>query len=154
MGTCGDVVVTLLRGYSYATTDHFYTTDAAEMSNAVHNLGYTFEGDAAFVLQSPGANANGIPLYRTYSTSGTDHFYTTNAAERDSAIANLGYSDEGITAYVYPSALCGTVPLFRTYSPGDIDHFYTTNAAERDNAVKNLGYVDEGIAAYVYGGPQ
>ncbi|KAI0765039.1 hypothetical protein C8Q74DRAFT_1022206 [Fomes fomentarius] len=145
----GLTTVPLLRGYrGGSAADHFYTTSALEMENAVGGLGYASEGDAALV--SPTQAPDTIPLYRMYSPSASDHFYTTNAAERNNAITSLGYVDEGVTAYVYSSSLCATVPLFRMYSPSQTDHFYTTDAAERNRAITNLGYVDEGIAAYVH----
>jgi len=37
-----------------------------------------------------------------YSPSAVDHFYTTSASERDNAVDNLGYVDEGISCYVLP----------------------------------------------------
>ncbi len=43
-----------------------------------------------------------IPLYRLYSETASDHFYTTSAAERDNAIAQYGYRDEGVAGYVWP----------------------------------------------------
>jgi hypothetical protein len=54
-----------------------------------------------------------VPLYRLYSASTGDHFYTTSAAERANAIANVGYSDEGTACWVHPNAVANTVPLFR-----------------------------------------
>jgi hypothetical protein len=42
-----------------------------------------------------------------------DHFYTTSAAERDNAIANFGYSSEGVACYVFDSQAPGTTPLYR-----------------------------------------
>ncbi|THH12952.1 hypothetical protein EW146_g7219 [Bondarzewia mesenterica] len=141
--------IPLYRGYTPSGTDHFYTTNAAEMENAVDKLGFTSEGDAAYVFGSHSSYTSTIPLYRMYSSSAVDHFYTTSASERDNAVNNLGYSDEGIAAFVYSSNICGSIPLYRVYSPGATDHFYTTSASERDNAVVNLGYNDEGVAAYV-----
>lgn len=91
-------------------------------------------------------------LWRAYSGRATDHFYTTNFAEYENAINNLGYSGEGIACYVYTNRVANSSPFYRMYSPGATDHFYTTNAAERNNAIANLGYNDEGIAAYVYTG--
>jgi hypothetical protein len=81
-----------------------------------------------------------------------DHFYTTSAAERDSAVANYGYHEEGIACYVFGSQVPGTTPLYRLTSPHAFsgDHFYTTSAAERDAAVSVHGYQDEGTACYVY----
>ncbi|ETW75573.1 hypothetical protein HETIRDRAFT_456139 [Heterobasidion irregulare TC 32-1] len=121
--------IPLYRVYSRSGTDHFYTTNGAEMVNAVSKLGYAYEGEPGY--------------------QGRDHFYTTSASERDNAVNHLGYTDEGIAAYVYATNIRGTIPLYRTYSPGATDHFYTTSASEHDNAVAHLGYNDEGIAAYV-----
>jgi hypothetical protein len=43
-----------------------------------------------------------IPLYRVYQVSSGDHFYTTSADERDSALRG-GYINEGIAGYVWPT---------------------------------------------------
>ena len=40
------------------------------------------------------------PLLREFSPGSGDHFYTTSVAERDKAVANLGYVDEGIACHV------------------------------------------------------
>ena len=90
-----------------------------------------------------------VTLLRAFRKNNGDHFYTTSASERDNAIAQDAYRDEGVAAYVYPSSQCGAVPLYRMDNPAVTDHFYTKDAAERSNAIANLGYVDEGIAAYV-----
>ena len=81
-----------------------------------------------------------------------DHFYTTSAAERDNAVANLGYVDESVACWA-PVILqgVGRTGFFRLFSPASGDHFYTTSAPERDNAVANLGYINEGIACDVLG---
>lgn len=92
-----------------------------------------------------------VPLYRTYSASASDHFYTTSASERDNAVQRLGYTDEGITGYVFTKDNRGdTVPFYRAYSGGAKDHFYTVNAPEMENAVRKGGYTYEGVAAYVF----
>lgn len=85
-----------------------------------------------------------------YSASAADHFYTTSGPERANAIQNLGYTDEGIAAYVYPQNVQQSVPFYRAYSGGARDHFYTVNSVEMDRAVRKLGYTFEGVAAYVY----
>src|SRR6266508_3990202 len=81
-----------------------------------------------------------------------DHFYTPSTAERDNAVANLGYVDEGVACWA-PVILqgVGRTGFFRLFSPASGDHFYTTSAPERDNAVANLGYINEGIACDVLG---
>ena len=51
----------------------------------------------------PSASCGSVPLFRMFSPKAGDHFYTTNAAEKNNAITSLGYVDEGIAAYVNPS---------------------------------------------------
>ncbi|KAF8152594.1 hypothetical protein B0H34DRAFT_800993 [Crassisporium funariophilum] len=92
---------------------------------------------------------NTVPLLRAYKP-GTDHFYTTDAAEMTRATSSLGYIDEGTTGYVFANQEPQTVPLYRTYSNAALDHFYTADLNERNNAISNLGYSDEGVVGYVY----
>ncbi|KAH9910624.1 uncharacterized protein BXZ73DRAFT_58044, partial [Epithele typhae] len=66
------------------------------------------------------------------------------------AVSALGYTNEGVAAYVYPSAKYGSVPLFRMYSTSASDHFYTTDVDEKHRAVASLGSSDEGVVGYVY----
>lgn len=91
-----------------------------------------------------------VPLYRLYNGRVVDHFYTTNAAERDNARDRLGYTDEGVAGYVYGDTECGALPLYRLYSPGWNDHFYTMSYSERENAAVNIGFTREGITGYIY----
>jgi CspA family cold shock protein len=43
-----------------------------------------------------------VPLLRAFSPASVDHFYTTDVAERDNAVAN-GYRNEGVACHVLPS---------------------------------------------------
>src|SRR5579884_1251984 len=91
-----------------------------------------------------------VPLYRLRHNGNTDHFYTTNAKERDDAVKKAGYVYEGIQCYVFSSQVSDSVPFYRLRHNGsDIDHFYTASASERDAAVKKFGYTYEGIQCYV-----
>jgi len=67
----------------------------------VNTLGYSYEGIAGYVYPPSAASypCGALPLYRLYSASAVDHFYTMSAAERDSASAG-GYTIEGIAAYI------------------------------------------------------
>ena len=49
---------------------------------------------------------------------GGDHLYTTSAAERDNALANLDYVDEGVACWT-PVVLqgVGRTGFFRLFSP-------------------------------------
>jgi len=91
-----------------------------------------------------------VPLLRAFSPGSADHFYTTDVAERDNAVAKVGYLNEGVACQVFSAAGTGTTPLLRAFSPATGDHFYTTSVAERDNAVAKLGYVNEGVACHVF----
>ena len=82
--------------------------------------------------------------------SGTLHFYTTSATERDNAISQYHFLDEGIACYVNSSAVANSVPLYRLMRKADGDHFYTASAQENDNAIAQYGYISEGLACYVY----
>ena len=91
--------------------------------------------------QQPGTTA----LYRWYSSSATDHFYTTDPSG-ELAPAN-GYVSEGITGYIATSQQPGTTALYRWYSSSAMDHFYTTDPSG-ELAPAN-GYVSEGITGYI-----
>jgi hypothetical protein len=62
------------------------------------------------------AAAAASDLFRLFNPFLLDHFYTTNAAERDTAIANDGYQPEGTACYVFGQATPGTTGLFRLYN--------------------------------------
>lgn len=90
-------------------------------------------------------------VYRTYKPGVQDHFYTTNKSEKDNAVRNLGYRDEGVEWWAFNQEVAGTKPLYRLYKGGDNgNHFYTSSASERDNAHRNLGYKKEGVEGYLF----
>jgi hypothetical protein len=43
------------------------------------------------------------PLFHVYSDAAGNDFYTTSAPERDNAVGNLGYRDDGIAGYIWAS---------------------------------------------------
>ena len=95
--------------------------------------------------------ANGaIPVYRMYSPTIMDHFYTTNFDEYMTGAVKVGYSQEGILGYLYQTNVPGTVPVYRMYSPYVTDHLYTTSDNEYTTSAVNVGYSEEGILGYLY----
>lgn len=52
-------------------------------------------------ISATAANCDSVPLYRTRNGSSNAHFYTTSAGERDHAVNNLGFVDEGIAGYIW-----------------------------------------------------
>jgi type II secretory pathway pseudopilin PulG len=121
-------LTTFYRLFSFISADHLYSTDR---SGDVACCAYSLEGNVGLIdtIKGPGE----IPLYRSYSSGLTDHFYTTNKAESDIA-PRFGYSYEGIAGYIMPysSQGCptGTTPLYRMYSSYLTDHFYTIDFNE------------------------
>ena len=71
----------------------FYTTSSACEG------GGTSEGILGYAGAAP--TCGSTPLFRLYSGAAGDHFYTTSAAERDSAVAVSGYSYENVEGHVW-----------------------------------------------------
>jgi len=93
----------LYRYWNGKVTDHFYTTNKAEIGvnnvGEVGNHGYKLEGTLGFCFPSPESGT--VPLFR-YNHGGVhDHFYTTNWEELKAGAA--GWNFEGIQCYVYPA---------------------------------------------------
>ena len=93
-----------------------------------------------------------IPIFRMYSPSNKDHFYTTSYNEYSTIAVNFGYTQEGILGYIYSSPLAGTIPIYRMWSPSNKDHFYTTSYNEYSTTAVNYGYKQEGILGYAQAG--
>jgi hypothetical protein len=129
------------RFYNAAAGVHFYTSNVAERDNLINNApAYTYEG-AAFNVQNelPIEGSPLTPLFRFYNTAAGNHFYTANAAERDSVIANLPqYQFEGTAFYVLGADVNLGQPMYRFFNTATGTHFYTANAAERDAVMATL----------------
>jgi len=75
-------------GKTFLTTD----TQCEAMGGGVDDqLGFT----------SPTPLCDSTPLYRLLNATEGEHFYTTSMGERDNAVANLGFVDEGTTGHVW-----------------------------------------------------
>jgi hypothetical protein len=95
---------------------HYYTANATEKDKAISQSGYRFLDIVGYVsaVQKPGTT----PLYRVYrATKGItrdDHLYTIKEDEKFGALHKYGYVDDGITCYVWTSAVTlSTAPLIR-----------------------------------------
>ncbi|MBQ9278361.1 MAG: hypothetical protein IJ224_06975 [Lachnospiraceae bacterium] len=84
-----------------------------------------------------------VSMYRLYNPNSGEHFYTSNASERDN-IVKAGWRYEGI-AWNAPKT--SDTPVYRLYNPNAGDHHYTTSEKEKDNLVK-VGWKYEGIGWY------
>lgn len=122
--------------------DHHYTTDWNEMRAGKGNAwGYVFEKVEGYVSMNSSCYASGsVPLYRYWSGSNFDHFFTTAYGSYP------GYVYEGITGYVYPvsNQAYGTMPNHRYWSGSYKDHFYTVTYGSYGS------YIYEGIEGYLF----
>ncbi|KAJ7247183.1 hypothetical protein B0H12DRAFT_1304722 [Mycena haematopus] len=89
------------RLFNSAIVDHAYTANATEVKTLVA-AGYVLETSPGFVYTNQ--SCGGVPLYGLFLPN-KDHFYTTQASERNTAIEELGYTDLGIAAYVPVSGI-------------------------------------------------
>lgn len=88
-------IAPLYRLYIPSITDHFYTMSAAERDSVVASFGGTYEGITGYLSPYAGAQpaydgscpSGSAPLYRSYSNSKGDHYYTMSAATRDAVVA-------------------------------------------------------------------
>lgn len=98
------------------------------------------------ILYPPDRPAGVFPLFRYYSQSTGDHFYTIYWGEL--GCGALGYVVEaGIEGYIYQNQAPGTVPIYRYYSGRWGDHFYTLAAGSYSD------YTFENIAGYAFSSP-
>ncbi|KAJ7175031.1 hypothetical protein C8R43DRAFT_873285, partial [Mycena crocata] len=94
------------RVWNGAVGDNFYTTSTTERDAALRN-GYVVDATSVPVTYIyPNQICGSIPLFRLFSSSGQDNFYTTSQAERVDFVANRGYADVSIAGYVLPLG-CG-----------------------------------------------
>jgi hypothetical protein len=90
-------------------------------------------------------------VYRFYDTVTSDHFYTTNIAEKNNILANNpAYHYEGVP-WATPDQSPGTIDVFRFFDTVHGDHFFTTSTSERDSIIRNIpSYNYEGVAFQAY----
>jgi len=95
------------------------------------------------------------PAYRFYNTVSDSHFYTVDAAERDSVIANLPtFKYEGPAFGTVDAGTPGSVDVFRFYNDTNKTHFFTADAGERDTVINTLpNYHYEGVAYHAAAAP-
>lgn len=114
--------VPMYRMFNQNVTDHFYTIDENETTEAL-SQGYIFDITshiAGYVY--PYSICGASPIYRLYSASQSDHFYTQDYAEASSA---QGYLIEGIAGFALLPSANGSVttatasvsPFFLPISP-------------------------------------
>ncbi|MBB2146761.1 hypothetical protein GM921_14755 [Pedobacter sp. LMG 31464] len=133
--------IPLFRLYKTTNGKH-HLASTIEMQNLTSTLGggWINEGLMVFLKES-GTN----PIYRFYSPSGDNHYFST------SSVIPAGYISEGMIGY----GASGPIPVDAGKSvyrylriKGGSGHFYTTNYNELGGGNSTWSY--EGIAFYLY----
>lgn len=125
------------------TGKRFYTTDATERDH-VYSMNFQPVGIAFHTRKAN--DPNSVPVYRLYNLREDYHFWTPNAAERNSLINTGQWRDEGVKFYMDPPHANTGDPVRRLYSTQKGgQHILTSDG----NAIKRLlasGYRNEGVA--------
>ncbi len=82
-------------------------------------------------------------MYRLYNPNTGEHFFTSDAEERDKTIA-AGWNYEGVGWY---APVKSDTPVYRLYNRNGGEHHYTDDKAEKDMLV-SAGWEYEGIGWY------
>jgi alpha-tubulin suppressor-like RCC1 family protein len=144
--------------WSPALERRFYTIDTAERDLLIdkYSAVWTFEG-AAFRAGTTAVLQGMAPVYRLWSAQGLDHFYTAEAAEKDTLVRNYPdvWSYEGVAFYAWPVGQQPKEarPVYRLYRGRDNSHVYTTSETEKENLLRDFSrdYIFEGVAFYAGG---
>ncbi|KAJ6454864.1 hypothetical protein C8R45DRAFT_1037388 [Mycena sanguinolenta] len=149
--TCGNSsdTVPLFATVGGIVQDFVLTTSITDVTSLVGRQSFTFLGVSARVF--PTQETSTMPLYLVYLVQNgdiSDHLYTMSETERDLAL-EIGYRDGGITAYIYPTPICGSIPYYRLYDSAATEHFYTVSEAEQQSHLAAAAWSDEGIVGYV-----
>ena len=125
-------VVPLYCFYSAYMRDYMWTISEDEkqyLENALRTgkETYQYQGISGYVQNY--ATDQNLPVYRFWNKKTTDHFYTTNAVEKQQLEADLAsgkdnYVYEGIAWYV---PVISDYPVYRFYDTAAFNHYYTSD---------------------------
>ena len=125
--------------------ERFYTIYSSEANTALSS-GFHSEGPVSLDNEMP--DVSNMPVYRISGPAG--HFYTTNRLERDLAVINYGYNDEGAAFYTPTSAYPNSTSVYRSTNYKSDFRLYSSSLAEYYNSQTYYGYTTEGIGWYGY----
>ncbi len=139
------------RFYSQRNNSHFYTISESSKQAIIDKYNddvWKYDGVAfyAYKTKEPGM----LPVYRFYSKSGLEHFYTISESSKRAIIDK--YSDdvwkyEGVAFYAYPknpktACQSGATPVYRFYSKNLTAHYFSTSDSEKSYLIDNYNRDD------------
>ena len=119
------------------------TQQSSKSSSAKSSSAATGGSGSGSATPSKGSSPTPQVMFRLYNPNSGEHFYTSDATERD-VLVDAGWNLEGEG---WRAPAMSNTPVFRMYNPVAGEHHYTPNAAERDMLLE-AGWNDEGIGWY------
>ena len=143
--------------WSSVLNTYFYTASDAEKKGVESKYPdvWRYEGIAYSVLTND-TEPNSAPVYRFWSPTLLEHFYTMSEEEKEALVKD--YADvwmyEGIAWYAFPAGEQpeDAVPVYRLGSDDFVHHFYTISEEEKDARLKDYAdvWTYNDIAWYAY----
>ncbi|KAJ3900373.1 hypothetical protein F5879DRAFT_422871 [Lentinula edodes] len=133
--------IPLFRLYNENSTDHFYTMSSDELPEMMargwaydtapnHTAGYVY----------PFSICGAAPIYRLFNPTITDHFYTMDIAECQSAAKDNGYQDQGIAGFaILPSANGSVVKIVASAVPNLLPSTVTASPESQVSVTPSAG---------------
>lgn len=121
---------------------YLLTADPLEVCFATTYYGYIFDDTIGNSV------ANGSPVYRLRKSG--NYVYTMSSSEKESAIRNYGYIDEGEAFKALSAPLSQNyLPVHRLSYPLTGGYLYSPSEAERQMMISQYGFRDEGSSFYL-----
>ncbi|GAC1503151.1 MAG: hypothetical protein NVS1B10_08170 [Candidatus Saccharimonadales bacterium] len=126
-------------------TNTFMFTPALSESTYYQDVYKYSSFGTAFFTPSLSSTIGSSNIYRV--SKNNQRLYTTDSTERNNALINYGYKDEGVLTNGDIAPNSNNLPVYRLRNSSG-DYFYTIDRKERDLAVINYSYLSEGIGFY------
>lgn len=145
----------IYRFFDTATGTQFLTQDAGERDAIVAaRSDLKFEGIAMHALASPTTDPAAAPVFRFFDTVHGTHFFTADAAEKNTLLASRPdlVFEPSSTIFEHASQQAGDLPVYRFFDASNGTHFFTASAAERASIlITRPDMAAEGVAFYAPG---
>ncbi|HKK22259.1 MAG TPA: hypothetical protein VJ947_01125, partial [Pseudohaliea sp.] len=147
------LAVNVYRFFNTKSGGHFFTTSPDERDTVILNLPeFKYEGVGFEAVHAEAEVAAELqPVYRFFNTQAGGHFFTADAAERDTVMKTLPqFNFEGLAFQASTTPLEGASPVHRFFNTEAGGHFFTVDENERA-AVSKLGnFVYEGARFFAF----
>ncbi len=115
-----------------------------EADKAVNTYGFTTDHGTPFAA-STAAGPGLVPVHRLYHAATGDFIWLQAGADKDAAVAKLGYSDAGVNFYALPGSSGCAVPVIRFTKENH--HHYAVSQQQQDD-LASAGWAKEDVAFY------